>query len=110
MGAGGQALVSKTFNVFDTLPLSVSSMVLTMAGAGKNLKLRRGYSSGTGSVSPFVIRPYDMRSYVKVMVPRPVKTLYVPYNSCQCLGMRGLWKKPTNQLQFQQTSVQITKA
>ena len=26
--------------------------------------IRRGYSSGTGSVSPFVIRPYDMRSYV----------------------------------------------
>ena len=25
--------------------------------------IRRGYSSGTGSVSPFVIRPYDMRRY-----------------------------------------------
>ena len=24
---------------------------------------RRGYSSGTGSVSPFVIRPYDIRRY-----------------------------------------------
>ena len=40
MGAGGQVLVSRTFNVFDTLPYPVSTMVLTMAGAGKTLKLR----------------------------------------------------------------------
>ena len=63
-------------------------------------KIRRGYSSGTGSVSPSVIRPYDMRSYVKVMVPRPVKTLYVPYNSCQCLGMRGIWPPEVNKIEI----------
>ena len=50
--------------------------------------LRCGYSYGTGSVSPFVIRPNDMRSYVKVIVPRPIRTLYVPYDSWALMQMR----------------------
>ena len=39
MGSGGQAYVSKTCSVLDTLPYSVST-VLTGWGRRKNLKLR----------------------------------------------------------------------
>ena len=42
MGAAGQAWVSKTYNVLDTFPYSVSTIGITMVGAGmvgeQNLK------------------------------------------------------------------------
>ena len=37
--------------------------------SARDIVVRRGYSSGTGSVSPFGIRPYDMRSCVTVLGP-----------------------------------------
>ena len=37
--------------------------------SARDIFVRCGYSSGTGTVSPLGIRPYDMRSCVKVLGP-----------------------------------------